>query len=289
MKRQIFIHIGTHKTGTTSIQSLLCQRASRLQRIGIHVPQAGRAFPNFAGHHNIGWMLRGDERANPALGGPDELAAELAGTTAHKAVISAEGLQFLVERPELIEKLEHTLQQVGWQASYVVFLRDPANYAISLYNEMLKLQPDLSLADFTAPILQQGRFLRFDDNSFYFDYEAFLARWRTGGRGQIDIYSYNTASAGIGVPETFLTAIGAPAALSITRQARTPRQVWGDMMARMRRSSASPTFSAARLNQNENPVTDEMRQQAERIGAAFQPGFERLTAHCNRPNVLKQN
>ncbi|MGQ3675742.1 hypothetical protein ACT6QH_09640 [Xanthobacter sp. TB0139] len=280
VKRQIFIHIGTHKTGTTSIQSLLCQRASRLQQLGIYVPQAGRAFPNFAGHHNIGWMLRGEERADPTLGGPEDLATELAGTTAQKAVISAEGLQFLVERPELIEKLEHTLQQVGWQARYVVFLRDPASYAISLYNEMLKRQPGLPLKDFIAPILQDGRFLRFGDHSFYFDYEAFLARWRTGGRGRIDIYSYNTASAGAGVPETFLTAIGAPAALSITRQARTPRQIWREILARMRQNSASPIVSATRLNQNTNPVPEEMRQQAARVGAAFQSGFERLTAHC---------
>jgi hypothetical protein len=37
-----FVHVGTHKTGTTSIQSMLAANAKTLRGAGVFVPLAGR-------------------------------------------------------------------------------------------------------------------------------------------------------------------------------------------------------------------------------------------------------
>ncbi|MGQ3672715.1 hypothetical protein ACT6QG_09985 [Xanthobacter sp. TB0136] len=280
MTREIFIHIGTHKTGTTSIQALLWRRATRLRKAGIHVPHTGRPFPNMAGHHNIGWLLRGDSRADPALGGLDELVRELADAPCPKAVISAEDLQFLAAEPRLLRLMEQTFEAHGWQPHYIVFLRDPSSYAISLFHEMRKTQPDLAFSDFSESILRNGYFHRHATDHRYFDYEAFLARWTATARGPVDLYSYDAASAGVGVVETFLSALGITQVQRIMREAITPRQIRDQIMARINMAKAPASGPAILLNQNTRPVSEEMRQQAAKIGEAFQPGYERLMRQC---------
>ncbi len=280
--RQIYIHIGTHKTGTTSIQSLLCRREARLQRAGIYVPKTGRPFPNSAGHHNIGWMLRGDDRKNPTLGGIQELARELAACPFQKAVISDEDLQFLVIEPELIRKLEDTLHDAGWKPHYILFLRDPVSYSISFYNEALKIQPDLCFYHFIEMILQQGYFQRKDRNFIYFDYETFLSRWQAMSHADIGVYSYNAASSGAGVMETFISAIGIPDAHKVTQEARTPRQMWAQVIARLKVEEKPPLPKTLRLNHSQKPVTEDMLLHAAKVGTAYHPAFERMTAHCEK-------
>src|SRR5438309_2230327 len=91
---RVHVHIGSHKTGTKSIQAFLRSHAGALAAAGIHVPQAGTILPQ-SGHHNIGWGLRGDTRFNPAWGSLDDLVAELASVRADAAVISCEDLEYL--------------------------------------------------------------------------------------------------------------------------------------------------------------------------------------------------
>lgn len=255
----------------------------RLQEMGIYVPQAGRPLPQTgpqtSGHHNISWSLWGDRRADPAFGDIETLAKELAAAPFQKAVISAEDLQFLVNKPQLMQKLERTLINAGWQPHYIVFLRDPASYAISLYNEILKIDPSIIFSDYISMILNEGYFQRLDKSGkfFYFDYEIFLSRWKEAAEGKVDIYSFSAAGNGTCVVETFLKAIGITDVQAIMRQARTPRYMWEQMVTRIK---AGNSACAARLNQGTKPVTKDMHQHASRVEAAFRPGFERLTAHC---------
>ena len=66
--RTAFVHVGTHKTGTTSLQSMLAANAKILRAAGVLVPLAGRVERGSAGHHNVAWELLRDQRFDPRHG-----------------------------------------------------------------------------------------------------------------------------------------------------------------------------------------------------------------------------
>ena len=52
--RIIWLHIGVHKTGTTSIQTALARHRDLLRTHGVYVPKAG-TVDRCSGHHAIAW------------------------------------------------------------------------------------------------------------------------------------------------------------------------------------------------------------------------------------------
>ena len=136
LDRQIFIHIGTHKTATTSIQGLMARAERQFARHGIFIPKAGVISRELFGHHNIGWTLRGDRRANPQWGSLDNLCAELSRTRLKRALISSEDFEYLVDYPDVLKMIERRLKTIGWTPTYILFLRNPTDYAISLFYEL---------------------------------------------------------------------------------------------------------------------------------------------------------
>jgi hypothetical protein len=90
--KTLFVHIGTHKTGTTSIQAYLSKHAALLLRRGLYVPAIGSVWEH-SGHHNVAWGLRDDPRFKPELGGFNELLLALRTASVDRAVISAENLE----------------------------------------------------------------------------------------------------------------------------------------------------------------------------------------------------
>jgi hypothetical protein len=80
----VFIPIGTHKTGTTSLQAWLRSRALELAASGLLVPSAGTLCDS-SGHHNPAFQLGGDSRYDPSLGGLDERVEECVSPAARRA------------------------------------------------------------------------------------------------------------------------------------------------------------------------------------------------------------
>lgn len=262
--RQLFVHIGTHKTGTTSIQVFLARQAATLARHGISVPPAGCVTPASAGQHNIGWALRKDPRSDARYGTLDDLALELKAITTPSAVISSEDLEYLVDHPELIATFEQKIRAAGWEPHYLLFLRDSARYAISLYHELLKHGDTEDFASFGAEILETGYRRSHGDWVFYFDYAAFVSRWRAATQGRLSIVSYDAASRGAGVVETMLDTIGVPTALAQAgHRATSP---WRRLLNAAGLGRPQP---ALRLNTNAGPTSEEMLALANRIGAAY--------------------
>ena len=120
--RTLYVHIGTHKTGTTSIQAFLRRDADLPARDGVYVPSTG-AIHAHAGHHNIAWQLRGDPRFNTKHGGLGHLVDELAQAAEPKAVISSEDFEYPVQYPEALSRFEIALGSAGWVPTYIVFFR----------------------------------------------------------------------------------------------------------------------------------------------------------------------
>ena len=282
MTRQLFVHIGTHKTGTTSIQALLYRVAARLKRAGTTVPKTGCPTKGLCGHHNIGWLMRGDARAREKYGTLDDLARELKGIRTPRAVISSEDLEYLVEYPEHLRTFEEKIRAAGWEPTYILFLREPAAYAISLYNELLKSGLTIPFEDFVAAVLRDARFQMLGDWTYYLDYDLFLAKWRAAATGAIDIQSYERAKAGAGVIETFFARIGVPADIADLQGGEAKVGPFELLLRRLGLAADPAAFpdnaNPAKLNISAAKVSGEMKTLARPIAEKFGPIYERLTA-----------
>jgi hypothetical protein len=84
----VFIHAGTHKTGTTALQRFLGANERALLESGLHYPRQGRVE---WGHHNLAWELYAPELFNPGRGSLDDVAAELRAAGAPRACSGSPG------------------------------------------------------------------------------------------------------------------------------------------------------------------------------------------------------
>ena len=91
MKKIIYLHIGPHKTGTTTIQKGLLINENVLDDKGVLVPKAGRSMTLTAGHHNLAWELLGNQLFDPSYGTWDNLINEIENSiNTNKFILSAE-------------------------------------------------------------------------------------------------------------------------------------------------------------------------------------------------------
>ena len=154
-ERICFLHIGTHKTGTTTIQDVLTRDPTVLATHGIYVPRAGR-FGAAGGHHNLEEELNRSPNFDPSHGDLASLAREIAGCNAPTVVISSENLEHLFTRPEALERLRQTLDDAGFRTRVVVYLRNRYDYARSLYLELRKHGLETGFDHFLDEIVATG-------------------------------------------------------------------------------------------------------------------------------------
>lgn len=278
MDRQILIHIGTHKTATTSIQGMMARGERGFARHGIYIPKAGRISRDVGGHYNISWAMRGDARAKDKWGGLDQLCAELKRTRFKRALISSEDFEYFVDRPDLLQRLETRLRAAGWEPRYIMFLRDPQDYAISLYHQLYRHGLTDPFPAFIDRLIADGKVSYEGDWTYYLDYPAFVAKWQAAASGPLDIYSYDEAKAGPGMLKAFLYSLGLPADPAILDAPPVPPR-WSRRVryALLGRKLPEPPADPSRLNVNSLKVTDDMRVEVRRLPTAFALPRERMT------------
>jgi hypothetical protein len=176
---RVFIHIGTHKTGTTSLQGFMEQNQRKLSRSGLWYPNAGRmrtpAAEEMSGHHNIAWEMNADPRYEFARGTFAQALDEIERRRARVAVLSSEDFEYLYRRPAALASMAKGIREKGFTASIVLYLRSQADYAQSLYSELVHRHGlDRRFDAFLAEIVSEGAFA-YRDWAFCFDYDI-LAR-----------------------------------------------------------------------------------------------------------------
>lgn len=131
--KEIVFHIGTHKTGTTTVQYSLHQALARgqLAELGLYYPQAGRIGRN--GHHNLVYEVASQTRFRENLGGWEALLQELQGRSEDRVVLSSESLSGYRNSPDLPEKCHALAQALGRRARVVAYLRPQSAYLESIY------------------------------------------------------------------------------------------------------------------------------------------------------------
>lgn len=94
----LVVHIGVHKTGTSTIQASLAASYDDLLKRGILYPRAGRSR-SWPGHANLPWEALDDPRHQPEHGGTDALLAEIAAVGPRVVILSSEEFTLNPRKP----------------------------------------------------------------------------------------------------------------------------------------------------------------------------------------------
>ena len=198
-----FLHIGTHKTGTTAIQRFLARNAKQLAAAGLLVPQSGRTGPD-TGHHELAAALR----SRPASEVPTVLSdvlAELRATRPYRACLSAEDFECLDNRPDVLAAVRTALDGIGYDTRIILYVRDQAQYAESLFAELVSHGYSESFDRWIDRILSH-RFVDYEMWRFHFEYSTLVRRFaRVFCASAIDVRGYR---APISLIDDFLLALG---------------------------------------------------------------------------------
>jgi hypothetical protein len=141
------LHIGTHKTATTSIQTMVGQNLDKFP--DLYYPKTGLVG---YGQHNIAWQVAQYTEFDPALGTLEDLVAELERERPARVLISAEDF-CATHDPQWLRRLADGLRAPGFQVSVVVSLRQRDEYLESFYLELLKHGYDKDFATFIESVL----------------------------------------------------------------------------------------------------------------------------------------
>lgn len=212
---RIVLHIGTEKTGSTSVQAVLARHRAALPPHGFAYPEAPGAF----NHLGIAAFAASEDKRVADLcrdlgvaGGPPELRAALPGAldaelsalpgAVHTLVFSAEHCHSrLLSVPE-VARLKALLDPYADSYLVVAYLRRQDEVEVSLNSTRLRVGQVAGLA-FPPPARVRP----------YYDYEAMLDRWaEVFGPKAIRprLYAEAMRSHPSGVVEDFRRLIGLP-------------------------------------------------------------------------------
>jgi hypothetical protein len=188
------LHIGRHKTGTSSLQHFLFRNRGKLEALGFHYPESGLegvAHHAIAHHFALARPSPFEDAGTGSEGDALEALIKYASTASGCMLLSSEAFQNC--DPRAIEAVFR-----AGETDVVVYLREQVDYLVSAY------QQRVHGSSFHGSLDEFAR-------QFNVDYSAFLGRWadvfgadhlhpRLYGRGLLkddDIVSDFCATAGI--------------------------------------------------------------------------------------------
>jgi hypothetical protein len=135
--KTLYIHIGPHKTGTTSLQHVLYEEREHLLAVGVLFPQEG--LGSWRSQHRLAFSLKGiaDHKTGDIPDREEEFGSvlrEIAASPADKIIISAEG--FFAIRSEAIHYLRDIF--VNFDVRIVFYARRQDETFLSTYTQQAK-------------------------------------------------------------------------------------------------------------------------------------------------------
>lgn len=194
-RRICFLHIGTHKTGTTSIQRMLAFNEKRLDRAGVHIPSASRP-PGFDGHHNIAWELNADPRFEPGFGALASVVAEVLRRSASTVCLSSEDFEYLHAKPERLCSLYRAFEAIGYTVKIILHLRPQQEYERSLFHELANHHGITETAEeFHMLVARDGAFRCRESWIFQFEYDRLIEPFtQVFGTEHVIVQNYRSVS-----------------------------------------------------------------------------------------------
>ena len=195
--RICYVHVGTHKTGTTSIQRFLALNRERFAGAGVLWPRAGcDNSPKYVSHHQLAYELTANPLFDPQYGGLDAFAEELEHSDAPIACISSENLSLLWHNPVGLARLRDTIVRAGFIPKIVCYFRPQASFCTSVYAQIVcnggYRTPFL---EYLHDTLTQGRYVWNSRVGTPFDYERLIDPFaNVFGRDSIIVRRYRSTA-----------------------------------------------------------------------------------------------
>ena len=203
--RTVAIHTGVHKTGTTSLQSYFATRTRWPWGNAVLYPRSGRSPRYVPAHHNIAWEVSGDPRFTPRFGTIADLRRELAGHEGD-VLMSSEDFTMAAFRPEAFADFVRALQGDGFRVVLVVFLRNQASHAVSMYMTLLGMGYDRDFRSFLDEMCDRGE-VRYRQWIMPYGYDRYLESLQDLP-AELRVRSYDVAARTDALLATFLDACG---------------------------------------------------------------------------------
>jgi hypothetical protein len=153
---RLYLHIGCHKTGTTSIQEALSHSASELHKFNLLYPSIGK-LTSRSGHHNLAWEIAGDSRFNAKFGQINRLFNGLPRDS--NLILSSEDFSSAaLKSPDRFNDFINRSRRAGYVVTFIVYIRNQINYLSSLYRQLIKHGLGIDFSVFCDEVLATGRF-----------------------------------------------------------------------------------------------------------------------------------
>lgn len=108
------LQIGTHRTGTTSLQTMVARYQQWFRDQGLYYPLTTRGSSSDSdGHHNLARELNDDDRYDPGKGSLADLVKELRLAQARSVLLSSGDFEYLYRKPLKLDILRASLAQLG--------------------------------------------------------------------------------------------------------------------------------------------------------------------------------
>ena len=134
-KRVCYIHIGPHKTGTSSIQWFLKQNRAELLKHGYFVPESGT---NHGAHHAIARKLCGQELRDHQQSAATNIARALDAASCEAVIFSSEALEGLLKHRDYAKAFFTRIRELNLEPKLVLFPRNQPQRINSNYSQVVK-------------------------------------------------------------------------------------------------------------------------------------------------------
>ena len=208
MRSRLVIHIGMHKTGSSSIQHYLSRNRRLLRFFGVLYPDSfgadGRRQPKHAALFDAISHEADHGRPHPAYGPSaamvEALARRIETSGARVAVLSAEG--FSGPKPDFARALAPLAAR--FDATVIVFLRRPDLWAESFHRQMVMSRQVREARPLRV-------FLASPEMQAHLDWPRILGWWREAfGAGAVRIRAFTSGVRGPGPVRAFIAAASLP-------------------------------------------------------------------------------
>ncbi|MGR3621469.1 hypothetical protein [Pseudophaeobacter sp.] len=210
-KKTVHLHIGSHKTATTTLQNTLAANADLLARAGLLYPQTGRSFN---GHHPLALQLRDPELQDQPLesrGDWPALLQEIETAQTPHVLLSSENFEWLQQLAPL-----QALQR-RYRVRVLFYMRSPQTYLESFYNQVVKDLKTRESRTLETYICEHGL--------FFLDNEKLLNRWSDAfGQEAVQVQLYEKSRSPEALLERFLDALGCHSRLPLLLPPQTALQ-----------------------------------------------------------------
>lgn len=210
---RIFIHIGSYKTGTTSIQSHLQRSRDKLEASGWLYPLSGSQ--NGHAHHQIPFALQksgGGDSVDASRSLVSEIIEEAKSKKAENIVISSE--VFFSLQNSHIQSFSKLFEGQGHDVRIVCYLRRQDQFLHSFYMQCIK-HSQMRVSD------EPAEYKGFNEVVSIARYDQIISWWAEAfGKDAMMIETYDSKCQKNGVVNEFMQKIECDAAPSNNNEAR---------------------------------------------------------------------